>query len=170
MNGLHEPELDGVVLVLKVELAHLVGCSLRQHVVLLDVLPKSNSVKVFCFVLTHDLEQFDALRDRELLLPTDVQPLAVFVVALHQKMVVFVLQHLVPMEIIEVPVGFLDGFLDPRVLVNAADVEIAHFELGFLGLDLVSAGLVLINDHAAIFLDELFGLVEDVSALGNKEH
>ena len=46
MNGLYQPLLNSIVLVLRPELLHLLCRSLRYHFRLLDVLPKSHSIEV----------------------------------------------------------------------------------------------------------------------------
>ena len=95
MDGLDQPQLDGVALILEVELLHLLCRSLGHLVVLLHNLPESKLAKVLCLVLPHNLEKHNSFRNSKGLLLANVELSSVFFVNLNHEVVILVAHHLV---------------------------------------------------------------------------
>jgi hypothetical protein len=107
----------------------LVCRSLWNQLIFLDFLPKRISAQVRAGVRTDQLKQLDAFNDGELLLPANIQLLAVFGLALNQEIVVSLLQKLVATNIGQrLKVG--NPVNNPGSDIYLSKVKILHFQLG----------------------------------------
>ena len=144
--------------ILVIEFLHLLRSPLWNSIVLLNVEPEGVLVQILRVVGAHQREELKALDDCKLLLLADVEVLALVLICFEQYVIIFLLNHFIAADFIWVLLVhcFINGFLDPAVEVDCTFVEVFDLEqLSVVWLDLVCEALVLIDNHATMFLDHL---------------
>jgi len=176
VDGLHKPLLHCVVFVFVPELLHLFSRSFWKHLIGFDVFPEANLVEVVSVVGAEQAEQGDALNDCEVFLLADVELATVVPGVLGDEVVVLVQQHFVASNFIRIFLSFVNGLIDPTILVDLAPIEESELDFGLLRLDLVGEALVLVDDHSSVLFNELLGLLvrplfaTGVVAVGHEKH
>ena len=171
VNGLSQPLLRSEILVRQPKFLELFVAPLGNFLLLTKPLPKLRLVQILGGIGIDNGKELYAFYYCELLLFTNIQLFAIIMLIVLQKVITFLIIHLVATGLLRRLFIQMQLICDPCADIYWTLVEISLFQfLCELWLDLVCVALVLVNHETAIGIDDLLQLLVVVAAFGYIEH